>query len=615
MCGIGGIFLKDHQALELDQLLSNMKDHLRNRGPDAEGDFITEDKRVGLCHTRLSIIDISQQSNQPFVSADGRYVISYNGEIYNFTELRHELAANGFEFRTSGDVEVLAQGFQFWGRDIVNRIRGMFAFAIYDTKEKTTFCAVDPVGKKPLIYFEGQEFSAVASNIPAILSLMEARPNLNHDALAAMLLKNLRHIPNPYTAYQNIFKLRPGHSMLIEDGKISNISRYWQPKSQTNKDWLKAVGLNLEKAVSRRLVSDVPLGTFLSGGIDSSLISSLIRKNNNTKKIKAFSIGANYSDFDLSVAKNTANALGFEHDTSFYSDVCHWSSLEKLIKHNGEPIMLLPLGYILAMCEKAKEQGIKVIFTGNGADEIFYGYDGAHRIATASRFLSFLEPISFLLRLLVPRKFRAFFQKPGKRKASIYEYVAQDYWSHFIGAKKRKHLKNIVSQEMEYWGDVFPQNSYIDESNFIGLMVENAHSVTIASDLPAMAASVELRAPFLDRDMIDIALSMPAKEKLRVSNGQRMGKAILRDYAATMVSNEVLNGMKRGLGAEFSEQDLLLGDWFKKAEAIFHNPLDGDGLFSKDLIKDSWEKFKRGKISADVICKQLAIQIWLRQIN
>lgn len=615
MCGIGGIFLKNCQTLELDQLLSNMKDHLRNRGHDAEGDFLSEDKRVGLCHTRLSIIDISDQSNQPFVSSDGRYVISYNGEIYNFTELRHELISKGFEFRTNGDVEVLAQGFQFWGTDIVNRIRGMFAFAIYDIKEKSTFCAVDPVGKKPLIYFEGHEFSAIASNIPAILSLLEVRPSLNHDALAAMLLKNLRHIPNPYTAYQNIFKLRPGHSMLIEDGKISNISRYWQPKRQTSKDWLKTVGLNLEKAVSRRLVSDVPLGTFLSGGIDSSLISSLIRKNNNTKKIKAFSIGAHYSDFDLSVAKNTANALEFEHDTSFYSDVCHWSSLEKLIKHNGEPIMLLPLGYILAMCEKAKSQGIKVIFTGNGADEIFYGYSGAHRIARMSSILSFLNPIAFLLRSLMPRKFSSFFQKPGKRKASIYECVAQDYWFHFIGAKKRKRLNNIVSQEMAYWGSVFPQSSYIDESNFIGLMVENAHSVTIASDLPAMAASVELRAPFLDRDMIDIALSMPAKEKVRVANGQRLGKAILRDYAASLVSKEVLRGKKRGLGAEFSEHDLLLGEWFKKAEAIFDNPLDGDGLFSKELIRDSWEKFKRGKIDADIICKQLAIQIWLRQIS
>jgi asparagine synthase (glutamine-hydrolysing) len=610
MCAIGGIYRKPSHQLDSAQHLKAMLSIQRHRGPDAEGLWLAVDSSLGLCHNRLSILDLTESGNQPMHSYDNRYHIVFNGEIYNYKQLRIELRAKGMTFRTNGDTEVLIEAYRYWGVEMLQYLQGMFAFGIYDQESGTLFCARDRVGKKPFVYATTPSAFVFASEIPAVRQVPGVQTDYDHDAIAAMLLHNLRHIPDPHTAYQGIKRLRAGHAMVVKDGCIEQIWRYWTPTPSDEATTPQRLRQIIEEAVSIRMQADVPVGALLSGGVDSSAIVALMQRQS-VDPIHTYVLGFDKDDEDIHRARQMANALGTIHKEFYFDPNQQWDIFKKLIGIYGEPIMLLPLVHTYTLCRAIRDDGIKVVLTGNGADELFYGYTGHIRTLKISRGLDFIAPVRPLLEPLKSTRLAWLAVKPGQRKAAYYRALAQSEWGHCLSKDALGTVCNRAAEELSYWGALCPSRQYIDESNFVSLLVENSHSVTIAGDLPAMAASVEIRSPFLDKEIVSFALATPPEKKIPNINNPAWLKAILRDSVSDLMPAALLSAPKRGFGAGIQEDTLLRGVWRNKANELFENPNTANGLFSDEAIRATWRKYLSGKVSAITVAKQLAIQQWL----
>jgi asparagine synthase (glutamine-hydrolysing) len=600
------------QSMDLRSHLEAMLQIQHHRGPDARGVWISVDQSVGLCHNRLSILDLTEVGNQPMHSVEIRYSIVFNGEIYNYLELQQQLIAQGSQFRSHSDTEVLLEAYRHWGEGMLAKLRGMFSFALYDHADGSLFCARDRVGKKPFVYAQTQHGFIFASEIPAVRQVTGVDTTHDNDALAAMLLHNLRHIPDPHTAYKGIKRLRAGHAMRVRHGTTEKIWRYWTPIPSTQPITPEQLRATLEESIALRMRADVPVGALLSGGVDSSSIVSMMRKHTDTS-IHTYALGFDQEDEDLRRARFMAKQLGTKHREFYFNPEEQWSIFQNLLKIYGEPIMLLPLVHTYALCSAIRDDGIKVVMSGNGADELFYGYTGHIRTLKISRWfdrLAFMRP---LLKPLAGGRFAVLSAPPGRRKAAFYKALVNNEWGALFTEEAKRHLANRAAEEMEYWGDLCPSKQFIDESNFVGLMVENTHSVTIAGDLPAMAASIEMRSPFLDQEVVSFALATPVEQKIPSPHNPAWLKAILRESISDLLPHELLIAPKRGFGMGIQEAMVLNGPWKNYAEEIFSSPNDIDGLIDLSRLNRLWITYKEGgSRDASLIAKVLAIQIWAR---
>ena len=611
MCGIGGITLKPRVELNIRPLLERVIKIQHHRGPDGQGMWWNGSSTVGLCHNRLAILDLTPAGAQPMQSADGRFIVVFNGEIYNYRELRDLLESKGVLFRSGSDTEVLLEAYRAWGEGMLLRLRGMFAFAIFDTASNLLFCARDRVGKKPFVYAATPHGFVFASEIPAVRAMPGIDLAIDHSALAAMLLHNMRHIPDPYTAYKGIQRLRAGHAMIVFDGVVERVWRYWEPQASDAPITTENLRSILEDAVRLRMRADVPVGALLSGGVDSSAIVGMMRKHTDSP-IHTYALGFDQQDEDLRRARIMAERLGTTHKEFYFDPDEQWAIFQQLLKIYGEPIMLLPLVHAYSLCRAIRDDGIKVVMSGNGADELFYGYTGHIRTLKISRWL---DRIAFLRPLLAPLaggRFAWVATTAGKRKAAYYRALARKKWSMHLSEDAKRHVVNGAAEEMEYWGELCPSKRFIDESNFVGLMLENTHSVTIAGDLPAMAASVEMRSPFLDQEVVSFALATPVELKIPDLNNPAWLKAILRESVTDLMPAELLAAPKRGFGMGIQEAMVFSGPWKKYADELFASPSDGDGLFEPMTIRKSWENFLIGKESPSKVAKLFSIQMWLK---
>jgi asparagine synthase (glutamine-hydrolysing) len=617
MCGIGGIYLKAAGELSLGPYLQRMLDIQRHRGPDSDGLWLTEDQHLGLCHNRLAILDLSESGNQPLHSADNRFVIVFNGEIYNHKELRRDLEFKGAVFRSHTDTEVLVEAYRQWGEDMLLRLRGMFAFGIYDRQSCMLFCARDRVGKKPFVYAETRKGFAFGSEIPAVLSMPDVDIVIDHDALAGMLLHNVRHIAEPNTAYRGVKRLRAGHAMVVRGGRIEKIWQYWKPEPSTTEISPKRLREITEEAVKLRMVADVPVGAMLSGGVDSSGIVAMMARHS-AEPIRTYALGFDPADEDLRRARVMADHLGCVHKEFYFSADRQWEIFRKLIHTHGEPIMLLPLIHAYELCEGVRDDGIKVVLGGHGADELFYGYTGHVRTARLSAMLATVGPFirtAAAMTKVTNRSplFSMLAALPGERKAAFYRHCEVRDWSTVLSPDALPVMHNVVADELAYWGKACPSKRFIDESNFCALMVENTHSVTTSSDLPAMMASVEMRAPFLDREIIDFALATPVAKKVPWIAPSNRLKWILRQAVRDLVPHDLLFASKRGFGFGIPQDEVLRGPWRKHGDSLFSDPHDAGGLFDPNALRSEWEKFKQqGSQGSNVVPNMLAIQYWLQ---
>lgn len=616
MCGIGGVFCRPAMQLEVRSICEQMLVHQHHRGPDSSGVWLASSGHVGLCHNRLAILDLSPQGAQPMTSADGALVIAFNGEIYNWQVLRAQFIGQGRTFRTGTDTEVLLAAYEEWGVEMLSRLRGMFAFALYDARADVLFCARDRVGKKPFVYTETPSGFAFGSEIPAVLSMPGCDRELNRDAIAGMLLHNVRHIVDPHTAYRGIKRLRSGHAMLVRGGRIEQSWQYWRPQSSVSEVTPRRLREKLEEAVQLRMVADVPVGAMLSGGVDSSAIVAMMTQHSR-EPIRTYALGFDADDEDLRRARLMASLLGCTHRELYFDADRQWDVFRKLIHVHGEPIMLLPLIHAYELCEAIRDDGVKVVLGGHGADELFYGYTGHVRTARLSAIMAAMGPFARAAASMIGMSRSPLLSMlaapPGERKAMVYRHCEARDWAAVLNPDARTAMHNVVADELAYWGRASPSSWFIDESNFCALMVENTHSVTISSDLPPMLASVEMRAPFLDQEIIDFALATPVYKKVPWIAPLNRLKWILRQAVRDLVPHELLFAPKRGFGFGVPQDEVLRGPWRGHGDELFASPHDAGGLFDPNALRTAWQEFKRrGSGGSNVVPNMLAIQYWLQ---
>ncbi|MDH3628255.1 MAG: asparagine synthase (glutamine-hydrolyzing) [Acidobacteriota bacterium] len=545
MCGIVGFC-----GFSAPDLLEQMTKMLTHRGPDDSGTF--EEGAVSLGHRRLSIIDIAG-GHQPMFSPDRRYVIVFNGEIYNYRELRQTLIGRGYSFRSDSDTEVLLACYAEFGVDALDRLNGMFAFAIYDREEKSLFLARDRVGIKPLYTLQVGDRFLFSSESKTFCCWNEWNREVNLDALQGYLA--LRYVPGNTTLLKGVRRLPAGHYLIHRRGETRTV-RYWTPPTGDTKqnyssegEAIEALGEQLERSVQRRLISDVPVGAYLSGGLDSSLIVALMTRQK-MGQVNTFSVGFDYEHDELREAEATADLLGCKHHT-IQCGPTDIDLLQDVVYHSDDPLgdpISLPM-YKLA--HEAKKQ-VTVILTGEGADEFFGGYL-FHKVLWLADLYTRIAPrllrrgvVHPLLRLTPPGLLNLAFKYPaslgrrGKLKLlDFHDQLEEDdldaRYRHLISLFDRRDTDGLFHEDV--LGEI-GSSTDIAEDDAVAtrrfdemLRLQFGHwlpdNMLLRQDKMSMAAGIEGRVPFLDHELIEFAFGLPRKFHIR----RLIGKYCLRRVA------------------------------------------------------------------------------------
>ena len=558
MCGICGVIHFDGKPVSRE-LLKGMNDTLTHRGPDGDGYFI--DGRVGLAMRRLKIIDIAG-SDQPLTNEDESIAVIFNGEIYNFRELRHQLMQRGHRFKTDGDGETIAHLYEEFGGDALKHLRGMFAIALWDARQGRLVLARDRFGQKPLYYYEDSKIFVFASEIKALLAhpIVPRVSRFEADdrrALAEYL--SFGYVPAPATAFDGIQMLEPATTLHVDLGGALQNRRFWKlpslaaPDTRVNVEKYSGDLLEqLEEAVKLRLVSDVPLGAFLSGGLDSSLIVALMRKHSNAA-IKTFSIGFEGDDsFDERLwAERVARHLSTEHQAYRVKPEA-LSLLSELVWHHDQPFADSSAIPTYLVSKLTREQ-VTVALTGDGGDELFAGYERFYA-ADLMRRLSLVPPsllnvAARLLGLLPEGTSYYDLVKRARRFARAATQPLEDAYFDLVRVFSAELLAAICPDAARQSAKLIPYMR-TDQPHPVAALVEaNMWSylpddLLIKADRCSMAASLEARAPFLDHQLAEYAATIPFNLKL---NGSRT-KHILKAAARGLLPDEIIERKKHGFG-------------------------------------------------------------------
>ncbi len=594
MCGIVGFINGDLSSANRN-ILTMMNEAIHHRGPDEDGFYLNEN--IGLAMRRLSIIDLSG-GQQPIYNQDKTKSIVFNGEIYNFQELRQSLEKGGHRFYTNSDTEVIIHLYDEYGTDCVQHLRGMFAFAIWDEREKSLFLARDRVGKKPLLYSHLPNGSLVfGSEFQALLKHPDISRDVDYTAIHHYL--SFAYVPAPLTAYKKIHKLKPGHWLLWKNSEIK-IEHYWQP------DFSKKIKISereaeeetlrlLREAVKLRLISEVPLGAFLSGGVDSSVIVALMAEQSTTP-VKTFSIGFEEQDFsELKYARMVAEHVGAEHN-EFIVKPDALEVLPTLVKHYGEPYAdpsAIPTYYVARETRKH----VTVALNGDGGDESFAGYERYAAMALAERYLklpkilrkSIIEKMVNFVPTSETRRSRARDLKRFFETASSPRVERYFRWMSVI---KREMKEELYTEQFHY------ERASKESINFLqpwyakanGIGVIDATMMTdqqtylpddllVKVDIASMANSLEARSPLLDHHVIEFAATLPENLKLHGITS----KYLLKKIAAKLVPPKAVYRRKMGFGVP-------VGSWFRGAlepflrETLLSEKSLARGLFRPETV-------------------------------
>ena len=566
MCGIAGFFGAGDSAD-----LQRMTRRLTHRGPDAEGFFEKPDAGVFLGHRRLSIIDLACGA-QPMVSADGAITIVFNGEIYNHAELRSELLAKGHIFATDhSDTEVLLHAWREWGEGMLSRLNGMWAFAIYDSRTRRLFLARDRFGKKPLYYFHRSGTFAFASELTSLLEHPLAPRNQSEIARVKFLAHAL--IPAPHSAIEGIYKLPAAHHLtLAMDGGSPRIARYWRytlepEESQKSESALASELLEiLTRATRRRLVADVPLGIFLSGGLDSSTIAALAARDVQDRTLQTFTIGFQEPSFDESAfAAHVAGFLKTDHHTETLSLEAALESMPGIFDLLDEPQgdgSLLPTWLL---CRFARRH-VTVALSGDGGDELFAGYDPFRALRLAGLYSRLVpRPLHSALRLLAARfpVSHANISLDFKIKRTLrgLDHPARLWNPVWLGALEPSELarltdsrfsvEEIYSEAIDAWESCSGTNP-VDRTLQFYTEIYLQDGILAKADRASMMNSLEVRSPFLDIEVADFARRLPHHYKLR----GKTTKYLLKRAVEGLLPNEIIYRSKKGFGTP-------VGSWLR----------------------------------------------------
>jgi len=599
MCGICGIFTVNKVAMqpEFAQAVRRMTALMKRRGPDDEGYWSDPNGHLQLGFRRLAVIDPSPAGRQPMVSCDGRSVIVFNGEIYNFLELKRKLEQKGIHFRSRTDTEVLLEAFNLWGIEAIHHLNGMFALAWYSIPERTLVLARDHAGIKPLYYFvhpSGRGI-AFASQFNALLHTPWGEPGHVRLDVLHLYLK-LHYIPAPYGLLENTYQLEPGHYLVIyPDGRVEKKAWWLFPRNPDpelkGEEAIEALAAAIDNAVRRQLIADVPVGVFLSGGVDSPLVAAVARKHFGSG-LKAFTIGVpGWWQDESEAAKTYAHYLDVDHRLKLVSGEEALNMVQEVMKAQYEPFADFSILPTLIVSRFAREEVI-VALSGDGGDELFFGYE--RPLSLLRNGSDFRYPWLVRIGLYLAGKYGV-----GPKRSSVVVYRSPGHYYFDVNCRIKDEDLKLIAPELPPLPEDFKLyefDSYCDNYNlanysryveFYGQLQRGLKKVDMAS----MYHSLEVRVPLLDREVIDISLKIDPFECMR--NGMR--KAILRDLLARYVPEDIIPKPKRGFAVP-------LGDWLRGPlrplveETLFgSDTLYPNGVFSRRGLRKYWEAHLSGQ--------------------
>jgi asparagine synthase (glutamine-hydrolysing) len=611
MCGIAG-FVSIAPLSGAAGVLTRMTETIAHRGPDGSGIF--HDDHAYLGHRRLAIVDPASGA-QPMYNETGSHVIVYNGEVFNHAGIRPELEKAGHKFATDhSDTEVLLHGFEQWGPAIVLKLRGMFAFTIWDREKRKFFGVRDRLGIKPFYYYWDGKLFAYASEIKALLEHPRISAEVNEAALPEFMAFGFSS--GEHTLYKNIKKLMPGHWLTLDvDTARLEIKQYWDaPVSKAGPDsfdWIGETRRRLEETVQMRLMADVPLGMFLSGGIDSSCIAAIIRKQTGGP-LKTFSVGYSEEKYsELSYAATVAKAIGTEHHEVRVSMQDFFNALPKLIWHEDEPIVW-PSSVSLYFVSKLAAEQVKVVLTGEGSDELFGGYEryrwnllnrkalGAYQMLTPGFLRKTIREkvgTSNLLGANLRRKMKHTFVGREETHEALF---LDNFYCAFPGASP-----DAYASYMQYW------NRHGEDTSLLGRMLyadQKTYLVELLmkQDQMSMATSLESRVPFLDHTFVEFASTIPDHMKIHGSEQ----KYVLKKAVEDLLPHEIVYRKKMGFPTPIRH-------WLMTPEAkpLFDAVRDRKGFLAQYVNLDEMEPLFNRHLAnqedaTDRIWRLLGLQLW-----
>jgi asparagine synthase (glutamine-hydrolysing) len=569
MCGIFGV-VNFNEIKVNNSLLKQATRLMTHRGPNGEGYYFNDSFSVGLGHQRLSILDI-ESGNQPMTNENGTIWIVFNGEIYNYLELKSYLISKGHKFRTKSDTEVLIHAYEEFGEDMTKKLNGIFAFAIWDEENNKLFLSRDHFGVKPLYYYHNSHNLVFASELKSILLYTNISREINEKAL--FLCLNFRQTPAPNTLFNEIKKLPAAHSLLINRNKIE-LRKYWDYKfdltgSDAKEDNYEKLKYGIENAVKRQMMADVPIGISLSGGLDSGIILGLMSKYSN-KGVHAFTVGFEGNKEEkneIALARENASRFGADFNFEIISDSDYLGFMDKYIWHMEEPVgneSAIAYYFVASLANKK----VKVLLNGQGADEPLAGYNKYIGMYYADKY----KIPNFLLKSI--SQFNNSLRRQGQLKKLIeYKEQTDEYFkiassSSILNVELRKSLfnsdfqkynnPNLILHDIKYTLDNFIKGSTLEKNLFYDMFSLLSENLLLSEDKMSMAAGIEARVPFLDIDLVKTMLSIKAKHKIKGLSGKHPLKEVGLKYLPKQVvyqkkigfNNPMGKWMKSSLGTE-----------------------------------------------------------------
>ena len=511
MCGFVGFTNKINDA---SIVLGKMMDRIKHRGPDSDGKYV--DEQIAMGFRRLSIIDLSDQGSQPIFNEDKSLVLTFNGEIYNYKDLREELVASGHKFYTQTDSEVLIHGYEQWGEDMLDKLRGMFAFVIFNKNTNEVFGARDFFGIKPLYYAKMGETLMWGSEIKSFLDHPHFKKELNTDVLETYL--TFQYSPTTETFFKNVYKLPAAHCFTYKNGEM-NVRRYWEVKFHADngpalEDWANRISDTFKNSVEVHKFADVEVGSFLSSGVDSSYVAAVA----NVDKTFTVGFGEDEKYNEIGYAKEFSKYINKENFSKVISPEEYWNSLSKIQYHMDEPLADPAAVALFFVCQIASEK-VKAVLSGEGADEIFGGYNIYHNPADMASYFKIPRPIRKAVGAVAEKL-------PHKHGINYLIRGSKDLDERFIGnayifsEKERKDILSIKTNAPDAMAITKPfydkvrDQDQVTQMQYIDLHLWMTGDILLKADKMSMAHSLELRVPFLDRKVMELAEQIPVKDRV-----------------------------------------------------------------------------------------------------
>ncbi len=585
MCGIVGF---TNRISEADSVISEMMERIRHRGPDDGGKYVDENIAMGF--RRLSIIDLSTGS-QPLFNEDGSMVLTFNGEIYNYQSLREELVRAGHCFRTNTDSEVLIHGYEQWGKDMLPKLRGMFAFVIWDKEKKELFGARDFFGIKPLYYAEMNGTFMYGSEIKSFLSHPDFKKELNETALENYL--TFQYSPCIETFFKGVYKLLPAHWFTYRDGKLDT-GRYWDINFEADNgpsldEWVDKISETFKDSVEAHKIADVEVGSFLSSGVDSSYVAAVA----NVDKTFTVGFGEDEKYNEIGYAKEFSKFIGKENISKVITPEEYWENFPKIQYHMDEPLADASAIALYFVCKLAAEK-VKVVLSGEGADEIFGGYN------------IYKEPDDVAVYNLIPRPIRRCIGKcaeklPAHRGLNFLIRRGKDLEERFIGnayifsEKERKGILKIKTDAPDAkeitkpFYDKVKGKDNVTKMQYLDLNMWMTGDILLKADKMSMSNSLELRVPFLDRYVMALAEKIPKKYRVTKENTKyAMRKAALR-ACPPVTANKKKLGFPVPIRVWLKEDE-----YYNKVRTMFESAR-AQKFFNTDKLVSLLEQHREGK--------------------